>query len=58
MFSLPGSISSLNAVIVVTPPSVMLNGGEGMASIPSEYVSTGMNGTSGQKKRLIYLFES
>jgi hypothetical protein len=56
VFSLPGSISSLNAVNLVTPPPVMLNGGEGMASIPSEYVNTGMNGTSGQKKRLICLF--
>jgi hypothetical protein len=31
----------------------MINGSDGMGSYPSEYISTGMNGTDSGKKRLI-----
>jgi hypothetical protein len=45
--SLSGSISSLNAINLITPPSMLINGSDGIGSLPPEFISTGMNGISG-----------
>jgi hypothetical protein len=47
VFSLSGSISSLNAISLITSPSMMINGSDGIGSVSSEFINTGMNGTSG-----------
>lgn len=51
LLPLSGSISSLNAVSLITQPSVMINGDDGLNSSPPEYISTGMNETNSGKKR-------
>jgi hypothetical protein len=38
--SVNGSISSLNSINLITPPSMMINGSDGIGSIPPEFIST------------------